>query len=311
MSTYKVQAGDTLSHLAKQYNTTVAKLVSLNGIKNPDLIYIGQILITNPPKVNKSLKKAAVEGSNAAKTASSSPVGSAVQSCSLKKEPKFIRALVNDKGVQAIYVNADTENNSSGLLGHTQGSVGVGLLKMEHSGHIVGPLGGSHKLETMTAEAKGEARVTSYGASVKAEGKAQMQAEEGTLFLGNDENNPWVEAGGGYALMQVEASSELLIGSDGNRAGLIFGAKAVADAASGNIKGEVNVPIPFTDWTINLRGKGGGGIGSVGAGGGAHAYKDLKSERYHLGVWGAAAAFVKIDADVQLSVGPKFNSRKR
>lgn len=41
---YTVKAGDTLSGIAKKYNTTVAKLVDLNNIKNPNLIIIGQKL---------------------------------------------------------------------------------------------------------------------------------------------------------------------------------------------------------------------------------------------------------------------------
>ena len=39
---YIVKSGDTLSYIAYKYNTTVDKLVSLNNIKNRDLIYVGQ-----------------------------------------------------------------------------------------------------------------------------------------------------------------------------------------------------------------------------------------------------------------------------
>lgn len=39
---YTVKAGDTLSSIAKKYNTTVAKLTSLNKLKNPNKIYVGQ-----------------------------------------------------------------------------------------------------------------------------------------------------------------------------------------------------------------------------------------------------------------------------
>lgn len=44
---YTVKPGDTLTAIAKQYNTTVAKLAKDNNIKNPDLIFAGQELIIN------------------------------------------------------------------------------------------------------------------------------------------------------------------------------------------------------------------------------------------------------------------------
>ncbi len=43
--TYIVQRGDTLTHIAARYNVTVATLVQLNGIVNPNLIRAGQTLI--------------------------------------------------------------------------------------------------------------------------------------------------------------------------------------------------------------------------------------------------------------------------
>lgn len=41
---YIVVKGDTLSSIAKRYNTTVSKLVEVNGITNPNLIHVGQYL---------------------------------------------------------------------------------------------------------------------------------------------------------------------------------------------------------------------------------------------------------------------------
>lgn len=41
---YVVKAGDTLSAVAYRYGTTVNTLVSLNGLVNPNLIYVGQVL---------------------------------------------------------------------------------------------------------------------------------------------------------------------------------------------------------------------------------------------------------------------------
>ena len=42
--TYRVRAGDTLSGIASRYGTTVATLASLNGISNPNLIQVGQVI---------------------------------------------------------------------------------------------------------------------------------------------------------------------------------------------------------------------------------------------------------------------------
>lgn len=44
-NTYKVVYGDTLSAIAKRYDTSVTKLVEINKIKNKDLIYVGDKLI--------------------------------------------------------------------------------------------------------------------------------------------------------------------------------------------------------------------------------------------------------------------------
>lgn len=44
---YTVKRGDTLSHIALRYHTTVNSLVRLNKIKNPNLIYPGQRIIVN------------------------------------------------------------------------------------------------------------------------------------------------------------------------------------------------------------------------------------------------------------------------
>jgi murein DD-endopeptidase MepM/ murein hydrolase activator NlpD len=42
--TYTVVKGDNLTRIAAKYGTTVTKLVELNGIKNANLIQVGQVL---------------------------------------------------------------------------------------------------------------------------------------------------------------------------------------------------------------------------------------------------------------------------
>lgn len=46
-STYTVQSGDTLSSIAARFGTSYQTLANLNGIANPNLIYVGQVLRVN------------------------------------------------------------------------------------------------------------------------------------------------------------------------------------------------------------------------------------------------------------------------
>ena len=45
---YTVQRGDTLTQIAKKFDTTVKELESINGISNPDQIYVGEVLKIYP-----------------------------------------------------------------------------------------------------------------------------------------------------------------------------------------------------------------------------------------------------------------------
>lgn len=47
-STYTVQRGDTLGRIATRFNTTVEAFARLNGITNPNRIFVGQVLIIPP-----------------------------------------------------------------------------------------------------------------------------------------------------------------------------------------------------------------------------------------------------------------------
>ena len=45
---YIVRPGDTLARIAAMYNTSVAQLVAWNGIRNPNIIFVGQTLLVVP-----------------------------------------------------------------------------------------------------------------------------------------------------------------------------------------------------------------------------------------------------------------------
>lgn len=47
VNTYTVRSGDTLSSIAAKFGTNYQALASLNGISNPNLIYVGQVLRVN------------------------------------------------------------------------------------------------------------------------------------------------------------------------------------------------------------------------------------------------------------------------
>lgn len=69
---YFVKRGDTLSHIALWYNTTVENLVRLNNIQNPDLIYIGQrllISVSDDPNKSKEVKYTVKRGDTLSKIA--------------------------------------------------------------------------------------------------------------------------------------------------------------------------------------------------------------------------------------------------
>lgn len=311
MTTYLVKPGDTLSSIARSNHTSVLALQKLNGIKNPNQIRAGQVLVTSPPPAPRAASQAAARSNDAAQKVLSVPVGTAVAVCPAVNGPDFKKRAGGDDNVDVLYALADGSAQNAGLLGHAKGEVGAGLLKTSHAGNFGDSyVGGSHKMESMSAEVKASGGIVT-GVGGTASAKAAVKSQEGSLFTGKDPNNPWAEAGGEYNLLQAEAKGDILLGSDGKRAGVALGGKAGAAAASGDVKGEINIPIPFTNWTVSARGKGGGSVGSVGAGAGAAAYKDLESGRYHAGVWGEAAALVGLSGDLDLSVGPRYSTRER
>lgn len=86
-TTYTVKKGDTLSHIAKRHGTSVGKLASLNGIKNPNLIYPGQKLKVNgsAPKTKKKISNKKYHTVKAGDTVSELAVKYGVKQSQIKK----------------------------------------------------------------------------------------------------------------------------------------------------------------------------------------------------------------------------------
>lgn len=81
--TYVVQAGDTLSRIALRFNTSAQEIALLNGLTNPDLIFVGQLLViqqaSTAPTGTPSATQAATQTSTSA-TATQSGTGTAAPS---------------------------------------------------------------------------------------------------------------------------------------------------------------------------------------------------------------------------------------
>lgn len=300
--TYQVQPGDTLSALARSAGTTVSEIARANGISDPDKIQAGQTLVMPGAAAPPAAASGAQAGEASAAAKADAPPGT--PDCKCKAAQGKIRA-GGDDNVDVIYADgaAKAELNDAG--GFVEGQVGVGMVRMDHSG-LFGDsdAGGSHQMELMTASAEGHVGV-GYGFGARGKAEAQMIKQGGSVFYGSPEN-PYGEVGLEYQFMSVEADYDSLLGCDGDRCGVAIGASAGAYAAKGDLQGEVNIPIPFTDWTVSARAKGGGGVGaSIGAN--AQAYKKLATGRYHVGVGGGLGP----GFDLDLSIGPKYEDRKR
>lgn len=70
VGTYTVRSGDTLSSIAAKFGTSYQALAGLNGIANPNLIYVGQVLRVNGSASNSSVYYTVRAGDNLSAIAS-------------------------------------------------------------------------------------------------------------------------------------------------------------------------------------------------------------------------------------------------
>ena len=54
---YKIRRGDTLTGIARKFNTTISHLAQINNIKNPNLIYTGEIITISHNRNNREIEE--------------------------------------------------------------------------------------------------------------------------------------------------------------------------------------------------------------------------------------------------------------
>ncbi|WP_051330136.1 type VI secretion system Vgr family protein [Niveispirillum irakense] len=212
--------------------------------------------------------------------------------------------------VDAIYTKTKGEITREGWLGRAEGEVEFGLAALTQSGSFFdGLVHVQHKLSTNVGKVKGSVgAVKGVGGQFSAE--ASKVDHSINVAVGSDPNNPFAQTNVGYKLLTAQARGGMLIGSDGRFSGIMGSLGATAKAAEGTVKGEINLPLPFTDRELSIRGAVSPKAG-VGVDGSFHAVKDLQSGRYHVGVAGEVAAALGIGGDLDLSVGPPYQSTER
>lgn len=246
-----------------------------------------------PPRRRRGTGSAGAEGSAANGTATGKAHAWAGTN-GADDSPNRVRAL----GGQASGTATHTRTMTS-VEGEAQG----GMLTMRGQTKGGGVAG---EMDVMTAQGKvriAENRAANgavLGRSASAEGSAQMMRAKvtGTDAIGNQGS---VEG----KIFAAEAKGDYLLGNDGKRVGIALGGKAQAAAASVNMTAKRVIPIPFTNWSINMEGNVELSGGSVGGGAGAYAYKDLQDGRYKAGVMGKLAAIAGIEIDREISIGPR------
>ncbi len=105
--TYTVKKGDTLSVIAKEHGGSVATLQSLNGIKNPNLIKVGQVL-----KITGSSTSSPKPSSK--KTSYALPTG-VIRVTSPMRKGDAIRQI--QKALAALYFYPDKGAKNNGIDG--------------------------------------------------------------------------------------------------------------------------------------------------------------------------------------------------
>lgn len=178
--------------------------------------------------------------------------------------------------------------------------------------------GGRFKMSNYTANASVEGGGAVVGGQamggLKGEAKASMVSAEASVYKGppgDNGKNPYLEVGGSGDLFSASASGDVLNGYDGKRIGVGAMGQAGASVMQGEAKARTSIPLGWLglkDWTIDVRAKASGSVGSAELAGGGMAFYDTQEKRFYVQGLIKIAAFLGIGIDVDISIGKKFGT---
>ena len=119
------------------------------------------------------------------------PVDRPAEVASQDKPYKVHKArLGGDDNVDVMFAEAGGAASTGDGRATAQGEAALGMVRMDHAGHINDLLGGSGKLQAYTADAKVYGSIGTSGFGTEAVASARVVEGEVSVFAGPDENNP-------------------------------------------------------------------------------------------------------------------------
>jgi peptidoglycan DL-endopeptidase LytE len=123
VSTYTVQAGNTLASIAAKYGTTVSNLVALNHLSNPNLIYVGEQL-----KVTGTASATTTASTSGSGTSAGSGGGTAPSGGESAVAAEAVKVALAQIGKPYVWAGAGPSSfDCSGLVMYAYAAAGVSL----------------------------------------------------------------------------------------------------------------------------------------------------------------------------------------
>ena len=200
---------------------------------------------------------------------------------------------------------------SEGWLGKFSGKLEVRLFELDGVGHIplpfIGGVGAAGKYSIGQIDLGLKGGVV-QGADVSGQARAAWGTATGSVFVGDDPNNPYEEIGATVNVLQAEAAGDVTLGEGGYGTGVKVRGKAAAEVVAGDIFQEQNIPVGDGN-TVSTRAKVGASAGSVGGEYGGWAEQDKGTGRTHVGGIGKVEAGVGLGVSGDVSYGPAYEDR--